>query len=594
MNQIKARRAKLQASESDDSDSEADDDPFASSNPTRITTVHGTSSGVPRRPSVIAAESASPRHRRQSLFGSAPLSNLANAQTSKADTVKYRRGSVISNVAPPTEPKENESVRTEVDTYDLTQLPDPSHSNILAVLDKRWHDGFIYTSVGNCLISVNPYRWIESLYNPKVIEGCLAVSQGAENFPHVYQIANDAYYALKTTGHAQSIVIAGESGSGKTENMKKCLQFFTRIALGEKVVEGGNGNSSTTNNLECRILATNPLLEALGNATTSRNDNSSRFGRWIEISFKKGKVGESGGGSGGSSGASPIVNGCQCQSYLLEKSRVTQQQLGDRNFHIFYMLLSGASTERKEQLSLTEPFCFHYMGGSSSGSGTGSGTYTTAKDEERYKEFLEAAHKVNLSKVELDSILLLVASCLHLGNVEFNSTDPSSCQVHSSDGRAERALTVAATMLGIDSTELSTSMCFRTIQMRSSGEEMKVPMGKEKATAARDALSKSIYSKLFTWLVARLNQTLIVPTEGGSGGSGGSGLETSVGASSVGILDIFGFEIMNINEFEQLCINYVNENCNIFSTNIHLTKKWHCTKEKTFKYKVPSFQPILP
>ena len=581
MDRIASRRALLKnsSSEDDDSDRNSDDDNLFStgSTPPRRKRKSNRSTYTNSTPTP-ARRTSTTRQKRQSMHGSAPLDHLTESHTPKADVVKYRRGSVLSNVAPPSAPTlhnndTDSAARSEVDTYDLTQLPDPTHHNILEILAKRWHDGLIYTSVGDCLISVNPYRWIESLYNPKIIEGCLAVSKGAEHFPHVYQIANDAYHALKTTGTAQSIVIAGESGSGKTENMKKCLQFFTRIALGEDVLiaQGGKGGGKDddddtqtgppggkqgAHSLERRILAMNPLLEALGNATTSRNDNSSRFGRWIEISFDHAVASSSSSSSSSDVlGGTPTVVGCTCQSYLLEKSRVTQQQPGDRNFHIFYMLLSGASTDLKRTLSLNEP-SFHYINGGTSSSPssptTTPTTHTTVDDAERYKEFLTAATNVGLTTLEVDSMLVSVASCLHLGNVTFDAIDQSSCRVHSKDGGAERALQVASAMLGVNPSDLETSLCYRTIQMRSSGEEMQVPMGIDKATSARDALSKALYSKLFVWLVARLNQTLLIEPDVARSGGGG-------GRASVGILDIFGFEIMNLNEFEQLCINYVNE-----------------------------------
>jgi myosin heavy subunit len=298
-------------------------------------------------------------------------------------------------------------------------------------------------------------------------------------------------------------------------------------------------------------------LEAFGNATTSRNDNSSRFGRWLEISFDKGTA------------SVPRVTGCTCQSYLLEKSRVTQQQPGDRNFHIFYMLLAGATSSRKTNLSLNEKYFNYVCGGSNYTSGKGNkeiplSEYITKQDYERYSEFLLATKSVGLSDVELDSLLISVASCLHIGNILFYEIDQSSCSIKSADGSSERALKVASAMLGVNANDLETALCFRTIQMRSSGEEMQVPMSKEKSQSARDALAKSIYSKLFVWIVDRLNQTLIIEPKKSKDTSGTTSSSIPFGGtggatSSVGILDIFGFEIMNINEFEQLCINYVNE-----------------------------------
>ena len=423
---IISRRNVLAAPDSDDdseSDHDSDDDVFSGGNTVQSKIPKRTR----RRSSVVAREKSIPRQRRQSLFGSKPLSNLATDNAPKADIQKYRRGSVLADSDSTTSPSTNttNTTNTTNDTYDLTQIPDPTHKNVLNTLSKRWKDGLIYTSVGDCLISVNPYRWIEALYNPKVIEGCLGNVSGGEHFPHVYQIANDAYHALKMGKGPQSIVIAGESGSGKTENMKKCLQFFTRIALGDNNNTSNNTSNNSSNNtdddddtLECRILAMNPILEALGNAKTSRNDNSSRFGRWIEINFTRvrstSKSSKSSTGGGDDSAPSPRVVGCTCQSYLLEKSRVTQQQPGDRNFHIFYMLLIGCTSKQKEKYHLSGGVeSFNYVKRKNNAvQGGGNDAKQLAKenneDLDRFTEFMEAATNVGLKELEIDNVLKMV------------------------------------------------------------------------------------------------------------------------------------------------------------------------------------------
>ena len=558
-------------SSSHDKSNVTDRDPTTISKPSSVTTAAGSSSSenestaqrAQRKDGKTAKRRSSPQAnttstatnmRRRSIQGSAPLAELQLGGALQPKSDKGEKGSLTdgkfsnsgydADIIVPEGPAEIE---------DLTEILNPTHERVIEVLEERHRVGLIYTTVGDCLISINPYRWIGALYKPETIEAHLTPSSeaGAKKYPHVYQVASDALMDLQSSGINQSIVIAGESGSGKTENMKKCLQFFTRISCDPRQSHSGHQSSiGSSTELERMILATNPLIEAFGNARTVRNGNSSRFGRWIEITFLDRET----------------IVGCSCTSYLLEKSRVTMQQEGDRNFHIFYMMIAGADDAQFRRYSLMPIEKFNYLR-------TSLPIGSQEQDISRFADFMDAARDTNLDEDELHNLLHCAASCLHLGNVRFDIVDRGSCKVHtptahevddSEQGHLADALAVVSKMLGVDANELSTALCFRTIQMRSSGEEMQVPMSQEKAVSARDALAKSMYARLFFWLVARLNKTFPSLTTS----------ETKAErVSSVGMLDIFGFEIMASNNFEQLCINYTNEKLQHFFNQYVFTKE---------------------
>ncbi|XP_059484567.1 unconventional myosin IC isoform X2 [Neocloeon triangulifer] len=373
-------------------------------------------------------------------------------------------------------------------------------------LKKRFNTDLIYTYIGPVLVSVNPYKNIP-IYTDDVIKTYCNIHY-FEAIPHIYAVTDTAYRALKEENRDQCILISGESGAGKTEASKKILQFIA-VTTGRK---------PQVESVKEKLLQSTPLLEAFGNAKTVRNDNSSRFGKYMDIIFNY--LGDPVGGS--------LLN------YLLEKSRVVMQAPGERNFHIFYQLLSSADTHLLDKLHLSPNTYYHYLNTS----------IVAIKDNEiddvgQFRVVKRAMDVIDLSKEEQENIFTLVASILHLGNVGFTETDKGTASVNSPE-----TISTIAKLLGCDADALTHALQQKTIEAK--GETVTTPLNREFAVFARDALAKAIYDRMFTWLVRRLNDSL-TPTE--------EVTKTKV----MGILDIYGFEIFGKNCFEQFCINYCNE-----------------------------------
>ena len=326
--------------------------------------------------------------------------------------------------------------------------------------------------------------------------------------PHVFGIAAAAYKGLVEDYHSQAIIISGESGAGKTEATKKCLQFFAQVAAGG---EAG---------MDQKLLAANPILEAFGNAKTVRNNNSSRFGKWMEVQFSR---------SGG-------IIGCRIVNYLLEKSRIVHPAGEERSYHIFYNLFVGLDRTKKAALHLTNPEEFEYLRHAST---TISGS--SQRDVEDFSDVLDAFSEVGISEEEQSTLFRLTASVLHLGNVVFEVHDtPQGSE--GSTMKPSTHLDAAAELLGVSKDSLSLELTSRV--RVAGGDTMRSPLVPAKAADARDALAKAIYGRMFDWLVLRVNQAMhTTETVGGI----------------IGVLDIFGFEIFETNVFEQLCINFCNE-----------------------------------
>lgn len=404
---------------------------------------------------------------------------------------------------------------------DLVMLPKVNEEGIIDNLKKRYMNNIIYTNIGPVLISVNPYKAL-----PITGEDTIVKYQGKfrhELEPHVFALAEETYRAMKSEGHNQCVIISGESGAGKTEASKLVMKYISYVS----------GSGEAVDYVKHVILESNPLLEAFGNAKTLRNNNSSRFGKYFEIHFDNN--GDPVGGS--------ITN------YLLEKSRVTFQTPGERSFHVFYMLLSGASDAEANQWQLYSADNFFYL--------NQSGCYTAdgIDDVKEYHAMRNAMNVINIPADHQQGILRLVAGILHIGNMTFHEDNKGNAVI--SD---PQVLDLAAGMLGVEKFALQSAILFRVVNTGQAGGRQStynVPQNGEQAAYARDATAKAVYDRVFDYIVRCVNTALqkhkITPK------------------TVIGVLDIFGFEIFEHNGFEQFCINYVNEKLQQFF--IELTLK---------------------
>lgn len=382
---------------------------------------------------------------------------------------------------------------------DLMQLSYLNEPSVLYNLQYRYNRDMIYTKAGPVLVAVNPFRKV-TLYGNEYIE---AYKRKSVESPHVYAITDMAIREMVRDEVNQSIIISGESGAGKTETAKIAMQYLA--ALG-----GGSG-------IEDEILKTNPILEAFGNAKTLRNDNSSRFGKLIEIHFSEtGKI-----------------SGANIQTFLLEKSRVVQCSEGERSYHIFYQLCAGAPRSLKEKLNLKDVREYNYLRQSNCHSISG------VDDAEQFRIVMEALNVVHISKEDQESVFSMLAAVLWLGNISFTAVDNEN----HAEPVVDEGLTTVSTLIGCGVEELKLALSTRKMRVRNDDIVQKLTLSQ--ATDTRDALAKSIYSCLFDWLVEQINKSLAV-------GKRRTG-------RSISILDIYGFESFERNSFEQFCINYANE-----------------------------------
>jgi myosin V len=422
---------------------------------------------------------------------------------------------------------------------DLITLPHLHEPAILHALSDRFFRGKIYTWTGPVLIAVNPFQRLP-LYENDILEayrreGLLRAQgmQSSENElePHVFAIADRSYRQMMSEARkSQSILISGESGAGKTESTKIVMLYLTTLgaAGGHEDASGNNPDTVDEKSIMQKVLQSNPVLEAFGNARTLRNDNSSRFGKFIELGFSR----------------AGHLMGARVQTYLLEKVRLAFHAAGERNYHIFYQLLRGCREEDHEKFEFHDgltgglelPNYFHYTGQG------GAPHLREFTDESGLEYTLKAMRRLGWSEQTIDQVLSVIAGLLHLGQIHFNSVEKEGMET--AEIAQDKILGYSARMLGVDVETLRTALTERIIVAR--GQEIKTQLTPEKAVDARDALAKTIYGALFLWVVDQVN--LCVGWE-----------NDSDIRSSCGVLDIFGFECFAVNSFEQLCINYTNE-----------------------------------
>ncbi|XP_043337837.1 unconventional myosin-VIIa isoform X1 [Cervus canadensis] len=402
---------------------------------------------------------------------------------------------------------------------DMIRLGDLNEAGILRNLLIRYRDHLIYTNcggrtyTGSILVAVNPYQLL-SIYSPEHIRQYTNKKIG-EMPPHIFAIADNCYFNMKRNSRDQCCIISGESGAGKTESTKLILQFLAAIS----------GQHSW---IEQQVLEATPILEAFGNAKTIRNDNSSRFGKYIDIHFNK-------------RGA---IEGARIEQYLLEKSRVCRQAPDERNYHVFYCMLEGMNEEQKKKLGLGQATDYNYLA---------MGNCITCEGREDSQEYanIRSAMKVLMfTDTENWEISKLLAAILHLGNLKYEDRtfeNLDACEVLFSP-----SLATAASLLEVNPPNLMNCLTSRTLITR--GETVSTPLSREQALDVRDAFVKGIYGRLFVWIVDKINAAIYKPPS----------QEVKNSRRSIGLLDIFGFENFAVNSFEQLCINFANEHLQQF------------------------------
>merc|ERR1719328_502243 len=394
------------------------------------------------------------------------------------------------------------------DMADLTCL---NEASVLHNIKERYYSGLIYTYSGLFCVVVNPYKRLP-IYTEKIIE----IYKGKKRHevpPHVFAITDIAYRSMLQDREDQSILCTGESGAGKTENTKKVIQYLAYVAASKPK---GNSHLPASGELEQQLLKANPILEAFGNAKTVKNDNSSRFGKFIRINFD----------------ASGYIAGANIETYLLEKARIIRQAGDERSFHIFYQLLLGASKEYKSQLLLDDAKNYTFM--------TMGGVRVPGIDDvEEFGATQNAMRVMGISEEDMTSIWRVISSCLLFGNMEFKQ-ERNSDQATLPDNTVAQKI---AHLLGIQVTDLTKA--FLKPRIKVGRDYVTKAQSKEQVEFAVEAIAKATYERLFKWIVTRINRSL--------------DRTKRQGASFIGILDIAGFEIFELNSFEQLCINYTNE-----------------------------------
>ncbi|XP_071954506.1 myosin-IIIb-like isoform X2 [Antedon mediterranea] len=405
--------------------------------------------------------------------------------------------------------------RTDIGNIDdLATLSNLDEAILLEELKCRYNQDKIYTYVGDILVAVNPFRDI-GIYGKEVSEKYKSQKRTA-NPPHIFGVSDAAYQAMVTGSSIggkrnQCIVISGESGAGKTESTKLIIKHLIDICHGKS-------------QLEQQILQVNPLLEAFGNAQTVMNDNSSRFGKYIQLKFMNG-----------------AVMGAKISEYLLEKSRVIYQNSEEENFHIFYYMFAGLSTEDSKRYKLKHAENYKYLT-----NGSGRVQTKSAETKKLFSEVNNAMDLVGFLDEEKEDMFVILAAVLAFGQIEFDTNDNDAAII-----KNPQAVQVICDLLGMQKDELCGILTYATSSAH--GEVFQRNYTAEQACDARDAMTKALYGRLFSWIVNKINQLLASEED----------LDASK-CTEVGILDIFGFEHLQTNSFEQACINLANEQLQFF------------------------------
>lgn len=407
----------------------------------------------------------------------------------------------VSNVYP----KDPEFPENGVE--DMTKLAYLHEPGVLQNLRIRFDINEIYTYTGNILIAVNPFRRLPHLYDNNMMEKYKGASFG-ELSPHPFAVADSAFRQMIKEGTSQAILVSGESGAGKTESTKMLMQYLAFM--------GGRAEADRRS-VEQQVLESNPVLEAFGNAKTVRNNNSSRFGKFVELQFdQRGRI-----------------SGAAIRTYLLERSRVCQVSDPERNYHCFYMLCA-APPEDIEKYKLGNPRTFHYLNQSN---------FFELDGVDESKEYLttrRAMDVVGISLEEQDAIFRVVAAILHLGNIEFTKGEEGD-SAEPKDDKSWFHLETAADLFMCDENALEESLCKRVMVTR--GESIVKSLDPNSAAVTRDALARTVYSRLFDWIVNKINDSIG---------------QDPHSKSLIGVLDIYGFESFKTNRCLTVLSNFAS------------------------------------
>ncbi|KAM6977340.1 myosin-7-like [Aplochiton taeniatus] len=390
---------------------------------------------------------------------------------------------------------------------DMAMLTNLNEASVLFNLRRRYSMWMIYTYSGLFCVMVNPYKFLP-VYSAAVVSAYKG-KRRSETPPHIYAVADNAYNDMLRNRENQSMLITGESGAGKTVNTKRVIQYFAIVAaLGEAVKTGGT--------LEDQIIEANPAMEAFGNAKTLRNDNSSRFGKFIRIHF----------------GTTGKLASADIDIYLLEKSRVVFQQPGERSYHIYYQIMSGQKPELQDMLLVsTNPFDYHFCS-------QGVTTVESINDGEELQATDHAMETLGFTPEEKYGCYKIVGAIMHFGNMKFKKRQ----REEQAEADGTESADKASYLMGISSADLIKGLLNPRVKV---GNEYIVKgQTVEQVNYSVGALAKAAYDRMFKWMVGRINKSLYtaLPRQ-----------------FFIGVLDIAGFEIFELNSFEQLCINFTNE-----------------------------------
>ncbi|XP_030041845.1 unconventional myosin-XIX [Microcaecilia unicolor] len=400
---------------------------------------------------------------------------------------------------------------------DLTKVNPVTTTTVLKCLQARYATEVFYTNAGCTLVAVNPFQPIFYLYSPELMREYHMAPRPRELKPHIFTEAEQAYRNVQSQIEPvnQSIIVSGESGAGKTWTSRCLMKFYATIAAA--AASSSQMDNDTVERIERRVLDSNPVMEAFGNACTLRNNNSSRFGKYIQLQLD----------------GTQLLTGASVQTYLLEKTRVTHQAPCERNFHIFYQITKGASKDERQEWNLPERTDFFWLP-----------NYERNLEEDCFEITKDAMLHLGIENATQNNVFKILSGLLHMGNIQFSDSVDESQPCDLQDN-AKDFIKTATSLLGVSEEELLEKLRIRTIMAGKQQQVFKKPCSRAECGMRRDCLAKVIYARLFDWLVTVINRSICADSSGWT--------------NFIGLLDVYGFESFPVNNLEQLCINYANE-----------------------------------